>query len=142
MMAHADDDVSGADDGVLAALSTAYRLTDCGGDNGRGLTMSNGGGARGRQLLLSRLTVTTMAAVARVGSRLLARCRRRQQRRRTWTLALALSRGVTATAAMAVARVDGGSRLFDCSLVRSSTTMTKAAALVDGGSRLFDHRTR
>ena len=134
MMARADDDVSGADDGVLAVSSTAYRLTDCGGDNGRGLTMSNGGGARRRQLSLARVMVTTTAAVARVdvGSRSLA----------WWTLALALSRGVTATAAMATARVDGGSRLFDRSLVRSATTMTKAAALVDGGSRLFDHRTR
>ena len=74
MMARANDDVNGADDGVLAASSTAYRLTDCGGENGRGLTMSNVGGARGRQLSLARVTVTTTAAVARVdvGSRSLA----------------------------------------------------------------------
>ena len=74
MMARANNDVSGADDGVLVASLTAYGLTECGGDNGRGLTMSNGGGARGCQLSLARVTVTTTAAVARVdiGSRLLS----------------------------------------------------------------------
>ena len=74
MMARANNDVSGADNGVLVASLTTYRLTDCGGDNSRGLTMSNGGGARGCQLSLACVTVTTTVAVARmdIGSRLLA----------------------------------------------------------------------
>ena len=73
MTVHADDDVSKADNGVLAALLTAYSLTDCGNNDGSRLTMSNGGGARGHQLLLARMTATTPAAAVRVdvGSRLL-----------------------------------------------------------------------